>query len=194
MNIAPRLARLVAKTGVLHDTFSVFELGCGTGQVSRELAPLVRKQVGVDIDSNAVSQYNANCHLHDISEDEMFAHCLDLTSECPWQDIFDVATAVLVLHHVDDIEAMLLALQKVLKPGGALVIVEIYNKSHGKLPTDELIRMLQSLHFNIEPKVLRTSILMSREASHMHNSKVSCSSCSDDDLVQSSLVVLVARK
>lgn len=195
MNLAPRLARLVAKTGVLSDSCTILELGCGTGQVSRELAPLVERQVGVDIDPEAVWSYNNSCRMHGISASEMCAYCLDLTLECPWKDTFDAATAVLVLHHLHNIPGMLNSLHKALKPGGALVIVELYREKsqehrHGCY-TNEIVQLLRSLSFQVNEKVLRTSISMSSRTNH-----INCLAEGPEtyQTTKSSLVVLVARK
>lgn len=50
----------------------------------------------------------------------------------PPRERFDVAVAVLVVHHVDDLEAFFKGVLSVLEPGGKVVVVEFTTRADGR--------------------------------------------------------------
>jgi len=57
----------------------LLDYACGTGQISRNLAPYTKKIVGVDISQGMVDYYNQRVYNQGISQDEMKAFCVQLT-------------------------------------------------------------------------------------------------------------------
>jgi ArsR family transcriptional regulator len=97
------------------------DLGCGTGQTSRVLAPFVARVVGVD--ESAAMLQAARRRLQefqnvDLRRGELEALPID-------EGRLDVATLVLVLHHVPEPERAVAEVARVLKPGGRLVLVDM---------------------------------------------------------------------
>ncbi|KAG6902659.1 hypothetical protein C0995_013351 [Termitomyces sp. Mi166 len=63
------------------DTTTVLEYACGTGLVSRELAPYTKRIVGVDISQGVVDQFNSRVHNQGIPSEEMQAFRAELKGE-----------------------------------------------------------------------------------------------------------------
>ncbi|KAL5524727.1 hypothetical protein ACEPAF_9872 [Sanghuangporus sanghuang] len=103
------------------------DFACGTGLVSRELAPHTNQIVGVDISQGMVDQYNQRVSNQSISPEEMRAICVDLKgaeSELDGQK-FDVVVCSMAYHHFESIQDITRKLVFFLKPGGALLVADL---------------------------------------------------------------------
>lgn len=99
----------------------VGDLGCGTGQVSAALAPFVARVIGVD--ASAAMLQAARRHLQALRNVELRRGELEAL---PIDDgVLDLATVMLVLHHVPEPGRALADVARVLKPGGTLVVVDM---------------------------------------------------------------------
>ncbi|KAG5634465.1 hypothetical protein H0H81_001848 [Sphagnurus paluster] len=109
------------------ETTTIMEYACGTGLVSRELAPYVRRIVGVDISQGMVDQFNLRVNNQGIQKEEMEAFCAELKGE-PGElrdEKFDVVVCASAYHHFKDISDVTRILAYFLKPGGALLVVDL---------------------------------------------------------------------
>ena len=96
---------------------SVLEAGCGTGLILKEVAPLARRAVGLDLSTGMLHKARAR------GLDVVHGSVTDL----PFADgEFDLAYSFKVLAHVERIERAMAELARVVKPGGH-VIAEFYN-------------------------------------------------------------------
>jgi SAM-dependent methyltransferase len=96
----------------------VLEIGCGTGMILKEIAPLARHAKGVDISPGMLEK--ARARGLDVVEGSATA--------LPYPDAsFDAAYSFKVLAHVEDIRAAMSEVHRVLRPGG-LAALEFYNK------------------------------------------------------------------
>jgi ubiquinone/menaquinone biosynthesis C-methylase UbiE len=95
----------------------VLEAGCGTGMILKEIAPLARAAVGLDLSPGMLAQARARglSVVHGSVTDLPF---------CDGE--FDLAYSFKVLAHVEAIERALSELGRVVRPGGH-VIAEFYN-------------------------------------------------------------------
>ncbi len=112
---------LTALAGFADSSWTVGDLGCGTGQLSAVLAPFVAHIVAVD--ASAAMLQAAKKRLHqfdniDLRRGELEALPVD-------DGRLDAATLMLVLHHVPEPERALAEVARVLKPGGRLVLVDM---------------------------------------------------------------------
>ncbi|KAI1101438.1 S-adenosyl-L-methionine-dependent methyltransferase [Jackrogersella minutella] len=120
----------------------LLDYACGTGMMSRALAPYTTQCVGIDISENMVAAYNSRAKNQGLSHDEMHAVVGDLAAADGPQpsDLlanldfsFDVATVGGGLHHFGDPELATERLVERLRPGGVLFVWDFlpHGPSHG---------------------------------------------------------------
>jgi ubiquinone/menaquinone biosynthesis C-methylase UbiE len=116
-----RASHLQALPALLDETWSVGDLGCGTGQLAAAIAPFVAQVIAVDRSGDMLQ--TARRRLRDIPHVDLRRGDLEAL---PIEDgILDVATLVLVLHHLPDPAAALAEAARVLRPRGRLLIVDM---------------------------------------------------------------------
>ncbi|KAK0665809.1 S-adenosyl-L-methionine-dependent methyltransferase [Cercophora samala] len=115
----------------------LLDYACGTGLVSRALAPYTTQCVGVDLSENMVATYNARAANQGLTPEEMHAHvgnlCLPTTSpsystqsqlfSSPDFYRFDLAAICLGFHHFDDPPLAARRLAERLKPGSGVLMI-----------------------------------------------------------------------
>jgi ArsR family transcriptional regulator len=114
-------ADLVGLLGLLDETWSVADLGCGTGQVSEMLAPFVAQVVAVDESQAMLSAARKRLHDHDnvsVREGDLGALPID-------DESMDAALIFLVLHYTADPAEVLSEVYRVLKPDGRVLVVDM---------------------------------------------------------------------
>jgi len=112
---------LAALAAFADSTWTIGDLGCGTGQVSAAIAPFVARVVAVD--ASAAMLQAARKRLHGIDNIELRRGELE---SLPIDDArLDAATLMLVLHHVPEPQRALTEVARVLKPGGRAVVVDM---------------------------------------------------------------------
>jgi len=104
------------------DTTSVLDYACGSGQVSRALAPYVAQLVGVDISPRMVEVYNTRASTQGLEPHEMRA--VSSLAELQ-QQRFDIAVCSMAYHHFPSVEQVTRDLFEHLKPGGMLAVADI---------------------------------------------------------------------
>lgn len=120
-------ARVVANAIVervpIADTWSVLDVGSGTGLLSRMLAERVARIVLVDTSPGMTTV--ARDRIASAGLSTLSAHCLDVTSETPPGAPFDMAVSLLMLHHVADVEGFLESVLCHLVPGGYIAFADL---------------------------------------------------------------------
>lgn len=112
--VAPLLA-------LLDPTWTVGDLGCGTGRLSESLAPFVRRLMAVDDSGPMLEAARARLAPYD-NVDLRSGRLEDLPLEA--RDL-DVAVLALVLHHVPEPLKALAEVARVVKPGGRVLVVDM---------------------------------------------------------------------
>ncbi|RDB19283.1 hypothetical protein Hypma_013693 [Hypsizygus marmoreus] len=112
---------------------TVMEFACGTGLVSRELAPYSKRIVGVDISQGMVDQFNRRVTNQGIPFEEMNAVCVELKGEAGelGDERFDVIFCASSYHHFTSIDDVTRVLAYFLKPGGSLFVVDLMKEGRG---------------------------------------------------------------
>ncbi|KAH8597863.1 S-adenosyl-L-methionine-dependent methyltransferase [Bisporella sp. PMI_857] len=123
-------------------TVRLLDYACGTGLVSRALAPYVTQCIGIDLSENMVNEYNTGAMNQGIPEEEMHAVVGNLISANPGaapllQDEkyfgFDIAAVGLGWHHFDNPALAAKILAERLKKGGVLLIIDFLpHAGHGE--------------------------------------------------------------
>ena len=112
---------LAALAALAEGTWTVGDLGCGTGQVSAALAPFVEKVIAVD--ASAAMLQASKKRLNSFDNVDLRRGELE---SLPIDDArLDAATLMLVLHHVPEPGRALAEVARVLKPHGRAVIVDM---------------------------------------------------------------------
>ncbi|AMU54881.1 class I SAM-dependent methyltransferase [Mycobacteroides abscessus] len=95
----------------------VLDVGCGIGMLTRELAPLAQRVVGIDTHEPSLHIARAETSASNVE----YVRGSFLEHPFPAES-FDLIAAVAALHHMD-IEQGLRRMSDLLKPGGRIVIV-----------------------------------------------------------------------
>jgi ubiquinone/menaquinone biosynthesis C-methylase UbiE len=106
---------------LLDPTWTVADLGCGTGQTTAALAPFVARVIAIDESSAMLTAARRRLAAHE-NVDFRSGRLEDL----PIDDAsVDVAVLSLVLHFVVDPAAVIAEAARVLRPGGRLLVVDM---------------------------------------------------------------------
>jgi ArsR family transcriptional regulator len=114
-------AEALGLLGLVDERWVVGDLGCGTGQVTRALAPFVRRVIAID-ESPAMLK-SARQRTRDFGNVEIRSGTLEAPPLGPGE--LDAALLMLVLHHATDPLAILTHVRPAIKPGGRLLIVDM---------------------------------------------------------------------
>jgi ArsR family transcriptional regulator len=112
---------LAAVAALAEADWVVGDLGCGTGQLSAVLAPFVARIVAVDASTamlQAAKKRLARFGHIDLRRGELESLPIDDAR-------LDLATLMLVLHHVPEPERAVAEVARVVKPGGRVVIADM---------------------------------------------------------------------
>ena len=138
------------------------DVGCGEGRLTRHLATLGHRVVGVDVSPSLVAAARE-------AAPEMELHVANAAA-LPFPDAsFDQVVSFMCLHDVDDLEGAVRELARVLEPGGVacLAIVHPLNSAgrfekHGRF----VIRGSYLDSFRYADKVERDRLTMTFESQH----------------------------
>jgi len=117
---------LQALPALIEPTWTIGDLGCGTGQVAQTLAPFVERVIAIDSSSPMLKAARARLGRIEnvtVKRGDLAGLPLD-------DDQLDAAIVSLVLHHLPDPAAGLTEAARVLKPGGRLLIVDMLPHDH----------------------------------------------------------------
>lgn len=102
---------------------AVLEVGCGKGDFAKLLEAKSRQVIAVDLSQamvrKAMDKYGSSRTIHFVAADIM-----DLPLE---QNTLDCIVSIAVLHHLD-MNEILPRLKRALKPGGVLIIMDLYKQ------------------------------------------------------------------
>lgn len=112
---------LFALLGLLDPTWTVADLGCGSGHLTEAMAPFVHRVIAVD-ESHAMLRAT-RARLAGASNVEVRQGALEALPLEPTE--VDVAVLSLVLHYVADPALALAGVCRALKPAGALLVVDM---------------------------------------------------------------------
>lgn len=111
----------VALLGLLDPSWTVADLGCGTGNAAEHLAPFVKRVIAVDQSPPMLEAAHKRLSRFDNIE----FRTGDLNA-LPIEDASaDATVTTLVLHHIEDPTNALAETHRVLKPGGVALIVDM---------------------------------------------------------------------
>jgi ubiquinone/menaquinone biosynthesis C-methylase UbiE len=110
---------LEATRGYLKPEHVVFEFGCGTGTTALKLAPSAARIVATDLSSEMIAIAREKAAAESCTNIEFAVSTL---GSPPWPEgSFDVALGFNVLHLIEDRQAALAGVRRLLKPGGVFI-------------------------------------------------------------------------
>lgn len=110
-----------ALPALLDESWTVGDLGCGTGRFSEAIAPFVARVVAIDVATSMLGAAKARCApLANVEVREGTLEALPLADAS-----LDVAVLMLVLHHLPEPGQALRETARVTKPGGLVLIVDM---------------------------------------------------------------------
>ena len=121
--------RLLRKTWgkiVLEDHASVYDFGCGTGNLLQHFHEQHPNAVlyGSDISEGMLEK--ARDKFSDIEDKSVEFKIADMNERFPWDDgMFDYAVSTYCFHHAEDPAKTLKEALRVLKPGGTLYLADL---------------------------------------------------------------------
>ena len=112
---------LGAFPGLLDESWTVGDLGCGTGHVAASLAPFVAQVIAVDGSDAMLAEARRRLQGHDnvqVLHGDMEALPVD-------DGALDAAVVALVLHHLPDPGRALAEMARVIRPGGRILVIDM---------------------------------------------------------------------
>lgn len=110
-----------AMLGLIPSSWTLADLGCGSGILSAQLAPFVKQIIAIDNSQPmlaAAKQRTEKTTNIDLRKGELTALPID-------DNAVDATLCVIVLSYIEDAEAAVQEMARVLKPGGRAVIVDL---------------------------------------------------------------------
>ena len=115
----------------LHDQMRVMDFGAGTGLISSQVAPLVKKIVAVDISEAMLNKLVAKPEL----QEKVEIVCQDII-EKPIADNFDLIMSAMAMHHVKDTSKLIQRFSEHLSHGALIALADLDNEDGSFHPKD----------------------------------------------------------
>lgn len=120
---ARELAAAIAEQVPLQDDWVVMDYGCGSGTLSVLLAARVAKMVAVDNAPGMIEVLAEKLAAAGVTNVQ--TRCLDLTTQAPPAERFDLIVSSMALHHIADPASLVVRLGGLLRSGGYLALADL---------------------------------------------------------------------
>ncbi|MDH5649717.1 MAG: class I SAM-dependent methyltransferase [Gammaproteobacteria bacterium] len=121
----------ILKNLELNADMHVMDFGAGTGLITSQVAPRVRKITAVDVSQAMLEQLLAKQTLRDKVE----VLCQDITDQ-PLDTRFDLIMSAMAMHHVADTDKMVQRFAEHLKPGAKVALADLDKEDGSFHPAD----------------------------------------------------------
>jgi ArsR family transcriptional regulator len=141
---------IAAMLALLPGDYVVADLGCGTGNLTVDIAPHVKQVIGIDDSTAMLKAARKRCGLFD----NVDLRKGDLAAVPIETGICDAALLVLALTYVPEPATVVAELSRILKPGGRGVIVDL-------LPHDreDFRRQTGQMSLGLEPAAIESMMM-----------------------------------
>ncbi len=127
--LATGVAEAIAAAVPLQADWQVLEYGCGTGLVGAALAPKVAGLLACDVSPGMLSVLQEKARVAGIHH--LLTQVLDLTTEAPPAERFELIFSSMTMHHIPDVPALLRTFHGMLTPGGWLALADLDTEDGG---------------------------------------------------------------
>ena len=155
------VARAIEQSIPLHKSMKALEYGSGTGLLSFELREKLHDITLMDSSSEMTAVTKEKIAAKQVHN--MNPIFFDLENQ-DYNDTFDLIFNQMVMHHVNDVDALLIKFHSLLNPGGYLAIADLYSEDgsfHGEGFTGHL-------GFDVEKLVGKLNSIGYRKVEHQH--------------------------
>ena len=115
----------------LHDQMSVMDFGAGTGLISSQVAPLVKKIVAVDISEAMLNKLVSKPEL----QGKVEIVCQDIIDK-PIAEKFDLIMSAMAMHHVKDTSRLIQRFSEHLSPEAFIALADLDKEDGSFHPED----------------------------------------------------------
>lgn len=115
----------------LNDQMHVMDFGAGTGLITSQVAPRVKKITAVDVSQAMLDKLIAKQALRDRVET-----LLQNIIEQPLDTRFDLIMSAMAMHHVEDTDRMIQCFAEHLKPGATVALADLDKEDGSFHPED----------------------------------------------------------
>ena len=110
----------ILKNVALNDQMHVMDFGAGTGLITAQVAPLVKKVTAVDVSQSMLDKLVSKVEL----QGKVDILCQDITAH-PTGVEHDLIMSAMAMHHVEDTHNMVQKFAQHLKSGGQLALADL---------------------------------------------------------------------
>lgn len=121
--LATGVAAAIEAAVPLQADWQAMEYGCGTGLVGAALAPRLGRLLACDVSRGMLSVLDGKAKAAGI--DHLQTRVLDLTSEPPPAERFDLIFSSMTMHHIEDVASLVRTFRAMLKPDGWLALADL---------------------------------------------------------------------
>jgi ubiquinone/menaquinone biosynthesis C-methylase UbiE len=151
LKVGTDIADALAKAVRWSAEMDIFDFGCGTGQQTLRLAPAVGSVTALDSSEgmlDVLRRKAASLGLANVRAANSATY--DWAGN---RGRFDAGLCSLALHHIEDVDALLVRFRDLLKPGGSLCLVDL-DSDGGEFHTDNT----GVFHFGFERAALQRTL------------------------------------
>ncbi|VAW76386.1 methyltransferase, putative [hydrothermal vent metagenome] len=130
--LSSAIGRCIIKNVELNGQMQVLDFGAGTGLISSQIAPYVKKITAVDISQSMLDKLIAKQE----HTDKIQALCQDITID-PIGTKYDLIMSAMAMHHVEDIDNLLKRFSEHLKSGAKIALADL-DKEDGSFHPKEM--------------------------------------------------------
>ena len=121
--LAHSVAQAIIKAIPITPRMEALEYGCGTGLVSRKLAPLVHEITAIDSSQQMLAILKTKAQQEQITNIKTAR--LDFSNQDNLEQKFDLIVCSMTLHHIPDVDLILSKFWTQLKPCGYLALADL---------------------------------------------------------------------
>ena len=115
----------------LHDQMSVMDFGAGTGLISSQVAPMVKKIVAVDISEAMLNKLVSKPEL----QGKVEIVCQDIIDK-PIAEKFDLIMSAMAMHHVKETSRLIQRFSELLSPQAFIALADLDKEDGSFHPED----------------------------------------------------------